>query len=305
MTGISRRDFLKATGFGVTLSALASTDYSSVASAQENSSLDWSAASDWDSAQSEAGIVHESVTNTDHQDATIIKQGYSIEAPPLSSNLVAYWPLHEDSGTTTYDFSGNSNNGTVNGPTVGVGAPLETTAYSFDGTDDYVNIPNIPLSSGSTRSINVWFKTSTAEASNLHNYDVDQPGRHLLKISSTGTVMGAFRNSSQNLIGGTAIESTTTVADGVWHMATLVYDGTDLILYIDAAQEASVTDSGATVSKISNSGRIGDHASTSSLFTGDIWDFRIYNTDLGPSEVQELYDVVDSWGTHTSSKQVI
>jgi hypothetical protein len=75
---------------------------------------------------------------------------------PGTANLVAHYPLQEESGTTAYDISGNENHGTItNAVTSGVGSIHQPDAgvtksypndagYSrrmvFDGVDDYVEV---------------------------------------------------------------------------------------------------------------------------------------------------------------------
>ena len=57
---------------------------------------------------------------------------------------VAHYKLDETSGSTAIDSSGNGNDGTINGATVNqIGYNGSVGAYSFDGTDDYVDIGHI------------------------------------------------------------------------------------------------------------------------------------------------------------------
>lgn len=65
----------------------------------------------WDNIASSSGIVHENTSNTDQTDSTTVKIGYSLQEPLFDNNLIGYWPLQEDQGSTSYDFSSNSNNG--------------------------------------------------------------------------------------------------------------------------------------------------------------------------------------------------
>ena len=57
--------------------------------------------------------------------------------PPLG--LISYWKFDEGSGTTAYDSVG-ANNGTVYGANWTTGKV--DGALSFDGVDDYVNVPD-------------------------------------------------------------------------------------------------------------------------------------------------------------------
>lgn len=115
--------------------------------------LTWETATDWDNAVSESGVVHESVTNTDHNDATIVKQGYQLASPTPSTGLLGYWPLHEDSGSTANDVSVNNQDGTINGATVNVSAILGTTGYSFDGTIAEVRIYDERLTNSEVQTL--------------------------------------------------------------------------------------------------------------------------------------------------------
>jgi hypothetical protein len=76
---------------------------------------------------------------------------------PIESGLVAYYPFNGNAN----DESGNGNDGNVTGATLtsdGLGNP--SGAYSFDGMDDYIRVPDddsLDLSDGLT--IMAWIKS--------------------------------------------------------------------------------------------------------------------------------------------------
>lgn len=71
-------------------------------------------------------------------------------APPVGE-----WKFDEKTGTTAYDTSGNGNNGTLtNGPTWVHGKI--GGALSFDGVNDYVNLPSLP-SITAPYTVEFWF----------------------------------------------------------------------------------------------------------------------------------------------------
>jgi len=80
---------------------------------------------------------------------------------PGAVELVGYWQLNEGSGSTASDSSGNGNDGTV------VGASWTTSAdgsgaLSFDGEDDYVEVPNATsLNPASGLTLEAWVRLDT------------------------------------------------------------------------------------------------------------------------------------------------
>lgn len=66
---------------------------------------------------------------------------------------MAHWHFDEGSGNTAYDSSGNNNNGMIHGANWTSG--VSGYALSFDGIDDYVSFPNLPLSNPSYITVNI------------------------------------------------------------------------------------------------------------------------------------------------------
>ena len=75
----------------------------------------------------------------------------------LLNGLVGWWKFDEGSGTVAYDSSGNGNNGNLtNGPTWTTGKI--GGALSFDGENDYVDVPSIQSVNGGGVTFAVWIK---------------------------------------------------------------------------------------------------------------------------------------------------
>ena len=79
----------------------------------------------------------------------------------LVLNLDAINPnSYPQSGTIWYDTSGNNNNGTLTNGTAWTPNGSQTS-FSFDGTNDFVNINTSSLKFNNTDvTMNVWFKTN-------------------------------------------------------------------------------------------------------------------------------------------------
>jgi len=88
-------------------------------------------------------IIEKSNSNSVIDDISIntIHKSESNENPPipLDDGLVGYWSFNEGSGTIAHDYSGNGNDGTINGGATWV-AGISGYALSFDGFNDYLDL---------------------------------------------------------------------------------------------------------------------------------------------------------------------
>src|SRR5882672_3056514 len=81
-------------------------------------------------------------------------------APP-PSGPIGSWSFSEGSGTVAADSSGNGLDGTlVNGPAF-VAGPVGQ-ALSFDGVDDYADVPSAPALDTFPLTVSVWIRTADA-----------------------------------------------------------------------------------------------------------------------------------------------
>jgi len=264
--------------------------------------VEWNSAADWDAAQSEDNVVHEAVSNTDHDDASVLKKGYPVKNPLFASNLVGYWPLNEDSGSTSYDFSGNGYDGTLNGPTQSQTGLLGTSAYSFDGADDYISPPVVTEPGESDRvTLAVWVNMSPLSSRGMHVSSRDEAGGggtcYSLGTDSGGTIRWQIKSEALNFYDALG---STSYDDGNWHLLAGTYDGSDLTAYVDAVQDVnnSFSDNIQTPS-VTDIGRL---AGNSTNYTnGRLAYPMIFDRALSQSELQTLYDVVAANGTLTTA----
>jgi len=207
------------------------------------------------------------------------------------SNHVAVWHLNETSGTI-YDSTQNYNHGIEyispdsSMDSVGI---IDGADY-FDGSDDYIAIPDEPsLDLGGSGTISAWFKTSGAGGDYILNFDESTGGRWGIRVMSD-YLDAQFRDLSGSLISGTQVISTTDVDNNAWHMVIMVYDGIDLILYIDGSEEDRNNAPGKTIANITNTGHIGNHAGGTSLFNGTIDEVRVSNTGRSAGWIETSYN---------------
>jgi|GEM_PF-1307730 len=265
----------------------------------------WETAGDWDSAASDDGVVHESVANTDHDDGGTVKRGYSAETPLFGTDLAIYWPLQEDSGSTANDFSGAGNDGTVNGATLGASGLLGTSAYGFDGTDDYVEIADDPSFSGlGSFTISLWFTHQNAGSRSkiaAKGVDVGSNRNYEWEFSklSDETIRFDVTDGTDN----TEVVTSTSTAEGVWYHVGAVYDDAagDIEIYLDGSLEDSAT----PVTMQNDGGPLwlgaeADGGSGTEWLDGRIAEFRFYDAVLSGTQLQTIIDVVETNGTLTT-----
>lgn len=268
--------------------------------------ISWDTAADWDGAQSQSNnVVHEAVANTDHNDAGTVQRGYSYSSPPFSTNLVAWWPLHEDSGSTAHDVVG-SHDGSVTGTTQGQPGILGPTAYGFaGGSSDEVVVSDGSFANVGSGDLTVaaWVRcTGTGSGNRIvdHRFVASDP-RVGFRLSAGGGTLGfTFEDSSNNQIQ----TSGTDIADSTWHFVALAKSGTSATSYLDGAQDASASDSSFGNFDTSEEFRIGQRTDTSSnypsAFAGDIAEVAVWTTALSQSQIQTLFDATTTAGTLTT-----
>ena len=207
------------------------------------------------------------------------------------TGLVGWWPLHEDSGNTAYDLSGNDNHGTVSGATQGVAGKGGLTSYSFDGNDDealFGPSSDFDISGKDPVTICIWFKLNSSPSGNwiVTFRDNDESSiDKLIRTNSDGTVEWYTFNEG---VGSEEIYSNTTVNEDEWVFAVGVFDGSKNLLYLNGELESS-GEANETQSHSNPRFQVSDESNPADA---NISEVRVYDRALSPEEIQELYD----WG---------
>jgi prepilin-type N-terminal cleavage/methylation domain-containing protein len=218
------------------------------------------------------------------RDKARIAAGKQLEANiyhAVADQAVGIWDFDECSGSVVVDRSGNGNDGTVYGgpswPTttvVGTGCAL-----TFNGSSQYVSIPDSPSLNLSTFTISLWVKTTTVAdtvilgkgTDNVRNYSV-HPG---------------YFNFTHGAGVWQSVGYATPLSTGQWEHVAITYDGTALTTYRNGGNPGRSTPlSPDTSSGILGIGRMG---SGSGFFNGSVDSVRIYDKALTASEVGRIY----------------
>jgi prepilin-type N-terminal cleavage/methylation domain-containing protein len=228
-------------------------------------------------------------------DPYLYEVGSNLFISPLKP--VGSWSFDEGSGTTAYDSSGNSNNGTlVNGPTWTIGKIAGALNYSGN---QYTNFPdNGSLSMQNNITIELWFypsSFSTAYAvhpirkwsgTNDANYVFYYFGDYNGQYPNSRGVITFYANA-----GGTwkAVSPSYKITNlNNWYYLTWAYNTNQGgMLYLNSNQTGSLTGSGNLAT---NTLSLGIGADTSD-FNGIIDQVNLYNRVLSPAEIKRHYEL--------------
>ncbi len=210
-----------------------------------------------------------------------------------NNGLIGWWPFNGNAN----DESTNGNNGTVNGATLNMDRfGIQDAAYSFDGVDDNISVPNIAVSGNSARSIFAWVKTqNTAPGCVIGTGGSGQnAGEFNLVIGYgpgstsypgiTGVMGGNFTQLGNDFYPSSGV----MVSNNDWHFIGVVYDGNGIIkTYVDGVLDNSGTMNYNTIGQINF---FGYNNHNGSQFDGLIDDIGFWNRALTDQEILDLYN---------------
>ena len=208
--------------------------------------------------------------------------------PELWRGCVGAWnPGLGNTGLSLRDWSGNQNNGTLtNGPTWGVSGGQQ--ALSFDGTNDYVDVPhNASLNLVNAIALSVWVRPTGVfnEGILMKGPLTGSQGVFGLSVATAGA--GWYFRLNGRVSEGYGQEAGGSPQINQWQHVAGTWDGTIMALYVDNVLIGSSAYS-TPIAANSDSLKIGAYYDMSYTFPGLIDDVRIYNRGLSPQEVRTL-----------------
>jgi hypothetical protein len=229
--------------------------------------------------------------------STLYKSGESkinasqnlISGSSLNSGLVGMWSFNsKDLSDKVYDRSGNGNDGYVNGRATSTLKSIGKVgqALNFDGTSDYIYL-------GTPASL---FPTSGITLSAWINPDQTAISTQIISNDDAATISNQMRTQGaaglRCSISNTTSTFGSTIPSGEWTHVGCVYDGANIINYINGVSVGSTPLTGSISYPNSNTepwriGRRGDAAP--GYFNGRIDEVRIYDRALTASEMKQLY----------------
>ena len=224
------------------------------------------------------------------------------------SAALAEWRMDETNwnGTTgeVIDETGSYDGTAVNGaqtdntsPAI-AGSPGTCGYGTFDGVDDYVNVPNLSDILNDTASLTFWINTT--QVGNDTGWQA--PGITGVEESGGGDdIFWGWLDASGNIgisVGNDfTTKSSSSINDGSWHHVVLTRDATtdDYKIYIDGSLNASglledPAGSGVIGNTYSSIGRIEDTGGSPEYFDGLLDEVRVYGSVLSDAEVTQIFN---------------
>ena len=181
----------------------------------------------------------------------------------------------DDTATTAADSSGSGLNGNYTGTFTHAvqGALTGDPDTAMSGGGVQVNQTQGFPSGAAARTLEIWFKTSSTATQNLAAYgDNNWFGTNFIwQILSGGTQLNLGTTTT-----GWAFTNPYNMADGQWHLADVVYDGTSLTMYLDGNSLGSQAAGLSTTA--------GTHFVVGT-FNGSLDEVSVYNRVMPASEV--------------------
>ena len=204
------------------------------------------------------------------------------------SRLVGYWRMNESSGSTGFDISTHSNDGTYSGAiTFGVSGAIANTSDTAanipsGGSLDISGLAAYNFGSGDF-SVEFWFRsTGCGGAENVLNVSTSPPGM-TFDCSSNGQ-MTFTDDLSTSLSSGFG---TASLGDGNWHHIVGVKSGSNVLYYFDGSLANS------NVSAVSTFNFSAENIAFQSFSGGgaDFDEIALYNGALTATEVLGHYNL--------------
>jgi hypothetical protein len=212
------------------------------------------------------------------------------------NGLIAYYPFNGNAN----DVSINSNNGTVYDATLTSDRfGNASSAYSFDGIDDYIEVADNTSLNPANVSIAAWVKadyapSGTPDIVRKGSFDSGANHEYLLRLTNNSNPDFKIRNNGlcATYSSWQSNTSSANITLNQWQFLVGTFDGTVLNLYINGTLNQTVTVTTGNINNSCTSGplKIGNAWATyPNWFKGKIDDVRIYDRALDACEVNYLY----------------
>ncbi len=207
----------------------------------------------------------------------------------VTRGLVGEWEFDEDASatsTTTYDTSGNGNNGTLYGSPARASSTCKIANCITFGGSSYAQVSD-PSGAFDLNAYTwtAWAKPTWASGTPAYN-----PAVMALRNTLTTRMSMHIRSdySDLDLWNGTSVQPFPyTFQQNTWYHIVLTYASGVASVYVNGARVNGVSYAQGGAANLPLN--IGSSNGTTEYFTGTIDDVRIYNRALSADEISQLY----------------
>jgi len=221
---------------------------------------------------------------------------------------VAHYQFDECEGTTSYDASGNGNNGTITIGATGTQTSAgncesgESTdawyngasgkwnsSMSFDGVDDYASIPDSSQIDLTNKfAISAWVNPGNISSTKdvLSKKADSTLDGYRVRLLNGGSLRFEFSDGTSHI----SIDAPAFFEAGVWVHFAVIHDGSNIKIYKNGNLVKDQAESRSAVVNV-RALHVGAYTNLSAYwFNGLIDDVRIYNYALTAEQVKTLYN---------------
>jgi subtilisin-like proprotein convertase family protein len=209
---------------------------------------------------------------------------------PVANGPAGWWKGESDGS----DYSGNNNLGFVqNGTTILPG--LVGNAFTFDGTDGYVIVPDSPsLRVTNQITAEAWINTLTTSGDQLilsKLGPIGGPGNFGYEFGLHNNELSGTFNSPGDLVTYPTyfVETPVTIALGTWNHVAWTYDQNTMALYFNGQLVASSVIGPHVIAPTNSNLRISSDENNVDWFDGQIDEATLYTNALSQLQIQDIY----------------
>jgi hypothetical protein len=213
----------------------------------------------------------------------------------ITTSMINLWKGDGDFIDSIGGLTGTSPS--TSAPTFTTGK-IGTSAFTFDGVNDYIELPTGSLKFTGDFSVSMWVKGTnwTSSRTLISNADINNVGNkwngwHII-VNTAGMVSFTQIN---NGVYNTILSSSVSLATGVWSLVTVTRTSTTSTMYINGSKVGSVTNTISIGYSTTNFPYIGSNRylpgyPLQQCFLGSLDEIGIWSRALTDSEAIGLYE---------------
>lgn len=208
------------------------------------------------------------------------------------ANLIAYWKLDENTGTSASDSAGSFTGTLVNAPSWVVGISGSALTFSAASSQN-VNIPSSVIGNASAFTINLWFNNNDSTTGMLYGEATAGSANPRIFVDindPAGNIGFGVLDDSGN--DGFLSTSGLSLNNNNWHMATAVmYDVSHRDIFIDGVFKAG-NNSNLPSNRTTNDANIGvlHNNAFNNYLNRTVDQVRIYNVAITTAQIVNIYN---------------